>query len=106
MIATTDPNTTVESPSSTVLCRVHSIEAGDCATRGGLTVSLGSIVIARWAGSLASGSNAAELLLTASISGPCARLTTNSPVSSTLRNVSLAPTEVNWMIGGRAHETV
>lgn len=33
-------------------------------------------------------------------------LTTNSPVSSTLRRVSLRPTEVNCRTGGSTHATV
>ena len=38
--------------------------------------------------------------------GSVARQTTNSPVSSTLRSESLAPTEVNCTMGGRTQETV
>jgi hypothetical protein len=85
---------------------VHSSDTGESATRGGLTDRLGSIVMPSCAGSLSWAANAAEELLTASISGPCARLTTNSPVVRTLRNVSLRPTEVNCTIGGCAHATV
>ena len=73
---------------------------------GRLTTSLGSIVMPSCAGSLSSYPNAADELFTASISGPCARLTTNSPVSRALRSVSLLPTEVNCTIGGRAQATV
>ncbi len=39
-------------------------------------------------------------------SGSGAKLTTNSPVSSTLRSESLRPTEVNWTTGGWVQETV
>ena len=82
------------------------MDTGESLTRGGATTSLGSIVMPSAAGSLSDGSNAAELLLTASISGPYARLTTNSPVARTLRSVSFLPTDVNCTIGGRAHATV
>ena len=106
VIVTTLPSTTVESPSSLTLCSVHSSDTGESATRGGLTTLLGSIVMPRCAGSLSSKANAAEVLFTASSSGPWARLTTNSPVACTLRSVSLLPTDVNCTIGGLAQATV
>jgi len=96
----------VESPSSRLLCSRHSIETGESRTRGGATTSLGSIAIPSSSASPASGGNGAELSLTACSSGACARFTTNSRVSCTLRSVSLAPTEVNCTIGGFAHATV
>ena len=89
-----------------MLCSTHSMETGESPTRGGRTTSLGSMVMPSWAGSLSSASKAAELLLTASISGPWARLTTNSPVATALRRVSFFPTEENCTIGGLAQETV
>ncbi len=96
----------MESPSSFVLCTVHSMDTGDAATRGGRTVTLGSITMPRAATSLWSGANRAALLFTCSSRCAGLRLTTNSPVSRTLRSVSFLPTDENWTIGGRAHATV
>jgi hypothetical protein len=105
-IVRTSPRTTVESPSSLVLCTVHSMATGDAATRGGRTVVLGSMAMSSAAASLCSGSNRAAELLTSCSRGAGARLMTNSPVARTLRKVSFLPTEENCTIGGRAQATV
>jgi len=104
--ATTSPSTMVDSPRSTVECSRHSRDAGEPATRGGATSAEGSSARPTAAASSTPGANRALVALTWSISGRLATLTTNSPVASTFRNVSLVPTEVNCTIGGRAEATV
>src|SRR4051794_478317 len=103
--ATTLPNTTVDRPKLFVEFKVHSIDAGDAATRGGATNSLGCISIPR---ALASFTLAAKLALeslTCSSKGSLAMLMTNSPVARTLVSVSFVPIDVNCTIGGLALDT-
>lgn len=102
----TRPITTVESPSSRVVCSSHSIATGDSATRGTATVRLGSVVSPTAANSSTSGGKSVAVAFTRSNSGSAAKFTTNSPVASTLFRLSLRPTEVNCTIGGRTHATV
>ena len=103
---TTRPITTVESPSSSVWCSRHSSATGDSATRGGATSALGSRSGPPRRNSLTPAGKSVAVALTCSNSGSVARQTTNSPVSRTLRSESLAPTLVNWIIGGSTQETV
>ena len=60
----------------------------------------------RASASSTSGPNRALLSLTSAIKGWVARLTTNSPVATTLASVSLSPTDANDTIGGLAHATL
>ena len=85
---------------------MHSSDAGDAATRGGATRSLGSIITPTHPASSTLASNGALLPFTWSSSGRDAMLIVASPVARTLRSVSFLPTEVNCTIGGRAHATV
>ena len=78
----------------------------DSATRCGATVSDGSVAIpSSWASSSPCSKGALLALICSSIDSE-AKLTTNSPVSSTLRTVSLRPSELNSTIGGRPLATV
>src|SRR3954471_23239771 len=68
---------------------LHSICAGDSATRGGRTARLGAGVSPATANSSTSGGTSAAVTLAAAAMASLTTLMTNSPVSSTLRNVSL-----------------
>src|SRR4249920_1617589 len=68
---------------------LHSICAGDSATRGGRTTRLGAGVSPASANSSTSGGTSAAVMLAAVAMASLTTLITNSPVSSTLRNVSL-----------------
>src|SRR5947208_10245473 len=68
---------------------LHSIWAGDSATRGARTTWLGAGVKPESANSSTSGGTSAAVALAAGAMESLTTLTTNSPVSSTLRRVSL-----------------
>lgn len=104
--ARTRPITTKLSPISTTWCSPHSIATGDSATRGGVTVSLGSAVNPISANSSTSDGNTADVAFTFSISSADARFTTNSPVASTFRRLSFLVTDVNCTIAGFTDATV
>src|ERR1700691_1723686 len=68
---------------------LHSICAGDSATRGGRTSWLGCGVRPDNTNSSTSGGTSAAVALAAAAIASLTTLTTNSPVSTTLRSVSL-----------------
>ncbi len=84
----------------------HSIDAGEPTTRRGATVSEGSVAMSSRTASSSPYSKGALLALTASIIDSEEKFTTNSPVASMLRTVSLRPSELNSTTGGRPLATV
>ena len=89
-----------------MVCSRHSRATGDSATCGTPTRSLGSRrTPVTSASSIAAGKSVLVALI-CSNNASGARLTVNSPVSSTLRSESLRPTEVNCTTGGSTQATV
>lgn len=78
----------------------HSSTAWEAATLGGRTLLLASRSIPAVPNSLTDRGKSMAVALIRCRSGSEEKLTTNSPVSSTFRNESLRPMEVNWTIGG------
>ena len=93
-------------PTSTIRSSRHSIEAGEAVTRRGATVCDGSVSISSRSASSSPCSNGALVALTCSNMASEETLTTNSPVASMLRTVSLRPSEENSTVGGRPLATV
>ena len=85
---------------------MHSRAAGESATRGGATAALGSVRMEASVNSLVPGGKWTAEALTCHNSERGARLTTNSPVASILRSVSLRVSEVNCTIPGSEEATV
>ena len=96
----------MQRPKDLVPSRTHSKAAGDAATRGGRTTTDGSRSTPHASNSLMPDGKSVAVALTCSRSSYVASETVNSPVASTLRRVSLRPTEVNCSTGGSELETV
>ena len=103
---TTRPSTTKQSPTSTTRCNTHSSATGEAFTRGGATRRLGSRASPTASNSLVPAPKSVPVALTCSNSSSGVRQTTNSPVASMLRRLSLRPTEVNCTTGGVTPATV